>query len=255
MRLNSALLMRLGVNLPGGLPAGLPRGRPGCLKVASLGAGVLAVLCAALPAVAEEPVTTVLHLSSSWSMQVTPDELTAELVAQNTSPSPAEAQRHVNALMADGMKTASGVVGVEAQAIGYAVMPADDKRTNWTAQQTLTLKGSDGPAVLGLTNQLQAMGFVTASLDWRLSPALRRKAHDEATTDALKDLQHRAASVATTLGLHVDHLQEVRLDGPVGQPFAPMRMRAAVTSSPPPQASAAAEAVVAEVQADVVLRP
>jgi hypothetical protein len=59
----------------------------------------------------------------------------------------------------------------QASAIGYSVAPTDDKRTMWTAQQTLELRGSEGPA-------------------------LRRKAHDKATTGALKELQARAASAA-----------------------------------------------------------
>jgi hypothetical protein len=52
----------------------------------------------------------------------------------------------------------------------------------WTAQQTLELRGSEGPALLDLAGKLQQQGFVAGSLDWQVSPALRRKAHDEATT-------------------------------------------------------------------------
>jgi hypothetical protein len=70
----------------------------------------------------------------------------------------------------------------QASAIGYSVAPTDDKRTMWTAQQTLELRGSEGPALLELAGKLQQQGFVAGSLDWQVSPALRRKAHDEATT-------------------------------------------------------------------------
>ena len=112
---------------------------------------------------------TLLHLSVDGSVRVAPDQLVAELLAQATSASAAEAQRRVNALIGQGMQAAHAVAGIEARAVGYQVSPADEKRTQWTAQQTLEVRGGDGPALLDLANRLQQLGFVTASLDWQLS--------------------------------------------------------------------------------------
>ena len=203
------------------------------------------------------PPSTLLRLSSSGSVQVAPDLLVAELVASSTSPSAATAQRRVNGLMAEGMKAAQGAAGVDARATGYSVEPADEKHLSWVAQQTLELRGPDGGALLDLAGRLQERGLVMASLDWQLSPALRRHAHDEATTQALRQLQAQAASAAATLGLHVDHLQEVRLDSPEFQSRRPVGMMAMsrMSAAPPPQATAAPEAVDAGVSADVLLRP
>ena len=197
-----------------------------------------------------------LHLSVSESVQASPDQLVADLVAQNTSPSPTESQRFVNRLMAEAMRVAQSVSGVDARALGYAVNPANDKHTAWAAQQTLELRSSDGPALLDLANQLQEKGLAAAALDWQLSPGLRRRTHNEATTTALKELQMRAAAAAATLGLQIDHLQDVRLDGPIFQPRRLLSLSAsAIRAAPPPQATAAPEEVTAEVSADVVLRP
>ena len=207
------------------------------------------------PALRSAP--TQLHLGASASVQASPDELVADLVAQSTSRSAAAAQRQVNNLNAEGMSEARGVAGVDARAIGYSVDPGDDKRTTWTAQQTLELRGHDGPSLLDLTGRLQERGFATASLDWQLSDAARRKAHDAATIDALKRLQQRARDAAAALGLRVDRLQDVRLDDtPVFQPRpgGPMVMMAARMAAPP-QATASPENVTAEVTADVLLRP
>lgn len=223
-------------------------------RAAASGVAIVMCLGGAGPTLAQTAPNTLLHLSATNSVQVTPDQLVAELVAQSTSSSPAEAQRHVNALIAAGLQTAQGIRGVEVKAVGYAVTPTDEKRTTWTAQQTLALQGADGSAVLDLANRLQEKGFVTAALDWQFSLGLRRKAHDEATTAALKELQERAASAAATLGLHIDHLQDVRLDGPMFEP-RPHGMQAMVARAAAPQATAAPEAVTAEVSADVVLRP
>ena len=212
-------------------------------------------------AVAQEPARpaqeTLLHLSATGSVQAPPDQLVADLLAQNTSTSPAEAQRRVNVQMSRGIQEAKSVSSVEARALDYEVSPADDKRSKWTAQQTLELIGSDGPALLDLTNKLQAEGFVTSSLDWRLSPDAQRKVMAEATTTALKALQEQATAAATALGLHVVYIKDVQLQPREYQPARPMggMMRAAAAMpSPPPQATAAAQDITAEVSAEVVLR-
>ncbi len=211
-------------------------------------------LAAALPAAAQTaaPATTLLRLSATGSVSAAPDVLVAELTAQSTAPSPATAQRRVNAMIAEAMKTAAGVTGVAAKAIGYTVGQADEKRVAWTAQQTLDLRSADGPALLDLVGTLQAHGLVTASLDWELSPDKQQQAHDAATTAALKTLQARAATAAQALGLQVDSFKEVRLDESGIGPRPMMRMMAA--SATAPQATPGQQDVTAQVSADVVLR-
>ena len=228
---------------------------------AGLGAGLLLLLAyvgdaSAQPSSGAPSPATMLHLGATASVQAPPDQLVADLVAQATSRSPAAAQRQVNTLIADGMKTAQGVAGVDAQAIGYAVDPADDKHAAWAAQQTLELRGADGPSLLDLAGRLQEHGLVMASLDWQLSDAARVKAHDTATVAALKALQARARDAAGALGMHVDHLSDVRLDEtPAFQPRPGPVMMMAARAAPPPQATAAPETVSADVSADVVLHP
>jgi len=226
-------------------------------QVAVFGFTIMACLAGIPAALGQAAPTTLLHLSASGSVQTAPDELIADLVAQSTSSSAAEAQRHVNALIATGMQAVRGVTGIEARAVGYGVNPTDEKHTTWAAQQTLELRGADGPALLDLAGRLQDKGFVAAALGWQLSPGLRLKAHDEATTEALKSLQTRAAAAAATLGLHVDHLQDVRLNDTALQPrLAAIPMQAmAARMAQPPQATAVPEEVTAEVSAEVVLRP
>jgi uncharacterized protein YggE len=66
----------------------------------------------------------------------------------------------------------------------------------------------------------------------------------------------RVKAAAATLGLQVDHVQEVRLDGPNDRPRPPFPMMAmAGRAMPAPQATAAPEEVTAEVSADYVLKP
>ncbi len=205
---------------------------------------------AAAPALAQP----VLHLSATGSVQASPDLLVADLLAQATSAGAAAAQRRVNAQMAEGMAAAQAAAGFDARALGYGVMPADERHNTWTAQQTLELRGADAPALLDIVGKLQEAGFVVRALDWQLSPAARRRAHDAATVAALRELQARAAMAAETLGLHIDRLLDVRLDSPGFVPRPMTAMLSRTLSAPPPQASAAPEAVEATVSADIALR-
>jgi len=77
----------------------------------SFGAIALAVLARSGGAEAQPAVapTTLLHLSTTASVSVPPDQLVAELVAQTTATSPATAQRQVNDTMARGMQAARSV--------------------------------------------------------------------------------------------------------------------------------------------------
>jgi predicted secreted protein len=198
---------------------------------------------------------TILHVSATGSVRVAPDQLTAELVAQDTSPSAAAAQRRVNSMIDAGMKAARSVPGIDARAVGYSVWPTGDKHQAWTAQQTLELRGADGPSLLDLAGRLQDSGLAASSIDWQLSPALRDRAHGEATTAALTALQARAASAAATLGLQVDHASDIRLDSPIYEPRPTPMMAMAVRAAPSPQATGAPEEVSAAVSGDYILRP
>lgn len=207
---------------------------------------------------------THLHLSADGSVSVPPDELVATLVATAKSPSAAAAQHQVNVLMAQGLKEAQAIVGITARAVGYSVQSADpvpatvekptSQRSEWVAEQTLELRSNASEQLLSLVGKLQGAGFAAARLDWELSPVLGRKARDAAMQEALKALQARMTAAAAVLDLREDHLQDVEVDMRDIVPVRPT-MAIAMRAGPPPQATAAPQAVTSEVSADVVLRP
>jgi uncharacterized protein len=234
-----------------------------------LACGVSGV-CAQTPApgearVAAPPGLTHLHLSAEGTVAEPPDVLVGDLTVEATSPSAVEAQRKVNAMMAQGMKDARAVEGVEARALGYAVTQVDldegsvpvrphPRRMGWTVQQTIEVRGKDGERLLSLVGKLQDEGLAVASLDWQLSPELGREARDGAMVKALQALRVRADKAAQALGLRVDQFQDVRVDMPKPMPVRPMTaMRMQV--APPPEATAAPGDITSEVSADIVLRP
>ena len=192
--------------------------------------------------------------SASASVATPPDLLVADLVAQATASQAALAQRQVNDLVARSMTAARGTSGIDARAADYNTSPTDEKHSGWAAQQTVELRGTDGPRLLDLAAKLQASGLSMASLEWRLSEASERRAHDAATIEAIKALRVRAEASADALDRQVDHLTDVRLDEPpVFRPRPGAVMMAARMAAP--EATAVPEEVSAEVSADVLLRP
>ena len=221
------------------------------LKTAAAGAALAVLMGNSLPAWSQSSPTTLLHLSATGAVPATPDELAGDLEAQATSTSTAEAQRRLNTQMAEALRIAQSVPGLDARASGYMVAPTDDKRTTWTARQVLELRSTDGDKLRQTMEQLQEKGLIATSLSWQLSVQRQREAHDKATLSALKLMRARAEVAAEALGLHVDHLQDVRLNDRLFQP----RVAFAAAQGAPPQATRAPEEVAAEVSADVVLVP
>ncbi|HKM64707.1 MAG TPA: SIMPL domain-containing protein [Acidisphaera sp.] len=197
---------------------------------------------------------TVLNLSVTASVKVTPDQLVAELAGVATMATPAEAQRKVNEMMAQAKSIAAGVPGVEVAFRSYTVGYADEKKTRWTAQQMLELKsGGDGAALLDLVGRLQTTGLALDALDWQVSESRIVQARREATIEALKSLQTGASEDAKALGLEVDRLKMVTLDGAL--PFPRHAARAvAMMAAPPPSSTPEAQDVVATARAEVLLR-
>ena len=196
---------------------------------------------------------------------MTPDELVATLAAEATSPSPATAQNRVNILMKRGLAAAGALTGVEARAEDYSVQQVDPstpvgaggrplQHPAWVAHQTLELRSSSGDPLLDLVGKLQGDGFTVSALEWRVSSSLARKSRDAAMVESLKDLRSRAQSAAAALGLHVDHIQDVRVDIPEGMPVRPM-MAAQARAMVAPEETRSSQDITSEASAVVLLRP
>jgi predicted secreted protein len=201
---------------------------------------------------------TTLTLSETATEMAAPDELAAALRAEATAPTAAEAQRQVNAAMADALAHAKQVAGVTASTGGYGVYRDPSVRPErWQASQTLELRGADGAALLTLVGALQQKGLAVSELHWQLSADAAKRAEAEATRRAIAGLRARVDEAAGLLGLRFVRFGKVRLDTPA--PFRPaMRMMAVAApaaASPPPSATTEDIPVSATVGADAVLAP
>ena len=205
---------------------------------------------------------TMLQLSETATVMAHPDELDATLRVEVTSPNPAEAQRRVNATMADAIAAAKAVAGVTVSSGGYFVWrisAPQDRPERWQANQSLTLTSHDGAALLKLVGTLQQKGLLVGQLGWHLSDAAARAAQAEATRKAITMLRGRAEEAAALLDLKFGSFKEVRLNGTRPQPIilqrAAMAPMAASVSAPPPSAEPSDISVSATVDADAELLP
>jgi predicted secreted protein len=218
---------------------------------------LLAALLVLLPVSAWADDTT-LSLSETAMVMAAPDELSAVLRAEATAATAAEAQRLVNAAMADALARAKQAAGVTASTGGYGVYRDPSvKPERWNASQTLALHSAEGPALLTLVGALQQKGLAISDLHWQLSDDAARKAEAEATRRAIGALRARVDEAAGLLGLRFVRFATVRLDSP--QPFRPaMRVMAvapAAAAPMPPSATAEDIPVSATVGAEAELAP
>lgn len=197
-------------------------------------------------------------------MPARPDELAASIRAEAVAPSPTDAERRVNALIADALKRAHQVSGVTVSTGNYSVWrigptPQDhqDHTERWQATQTIALHGHDGAPLLALVGELQQKGLALSQLGWQLSDEAGRAARQQALAAALKALRGRAETAAELIGLQFDQFKEVRLDTPRPPPMPRMMMAAPASAKAfaPPNAEAEDEMVSATAEADVLLKP
>jgi len=204
---------------------------------------------------------TLLRLSETATVMEHPDELDAALRVEITAGSPAEAQRRVNATMADALAAAKAVAGITVTTGGYFVWrvspapPAAPDR--WQANQSIELSSHDGAALLKLVGELQQRGLAVGQLGWRLSDSAARTARAEATKQAIAALRGRAEDAAALLDLRFGSFKVVQLDSPHPPPIMPRAMMMSAASAAPaaPSAEAADISVSATADADVILLP
>jgi len=220
-------------------------------------AAALSLAAAALPGAAWAE-DTKLSLTEGGMVMVHPDELDAVLRAEATAPNAAQAQREVNAAMADALAAAKQVGGVTAGTGGYNVFrDGSAKPERWQASQALNLSSKDGAALLTLVGALQQKGLAISDLHWQLADETEAKARDQALRKALSALRARADEVAGLLGLNFLRYEQLRVD--MQTPVRPMpRMMAATASmaaAPPPSAEGQDVPVRVTVSAEAVLVP
>jgi predicted secreted protein len=205
-----------------------------------------------------EAAETLLRLAETAHVAVHPDEIVANLRAEAAAPTAAAAQSKVNAAIAKALDLARATPGIASSTGTYNVwqrQPGQGQTTppQWTAVQTIQLRGQDGAAMLALVGRMQADQLALERLSWQLAPETLRAARAEATKRAIAGLRARAREAAGQLGLRFVQFREVRLDD-VRAPSGPQpRMAMMAPGQAAPSAEAEDADITATVEADAIL--
>jgi predicted secreted protein len=214
------------------------------------------VILLAAPAFADPPAPAVLHLSQTAEKKLTRDILHVELRAEKTGPDAQTVEAAINQLMAKALAQAKQVQGIEVETGSYSVYHVETQ-SQWTGSEALFLGGSDSDTVLKLAGQLQGQGLLMSNLGYEASPKTVRGAEDELTTQALTELQRRAAAIADQLHTTVAGYRDLNVGNAQteGGPM-PRMMAAPMAASMPAPVAAAGEATVrVTISADILLAP
>jgi len=207
----------------------------------------------------DSPNGTQLDFTVTGEAHAAPTLLTVRLFGRADSTSAIEAQKTLNAHMADAMKMASGQAGIEAQAGSYSLSDQTPERgpTRWTARQDLSLSGKEAVAILDLSGKLQSHGVMMDGLEWSLDSETRETLLAQARTQALQKVRKEADESAKTLGLHVVRLKQVRVSSmePGPRPVMLMAARASADSFTPPQGTPQEQTLRVTVSVQAELAP
>lgn len=207
----------------------------------------------------DSPNGTQLDFTVTGEAHAAPTLLTVRLFGRADSTSAIEAQKTLNAHMADAMKMASGQVGIEAQAGSYSLSDQTPERgpTRWMARQDLSLSGKEAVALLDLSGKLQSHGLMMDGLEWSLDSETRETLLAQARTQALQKVRKEAEESARTLGLHVVRLKQVRVSSmePGPRPVMLMAARASGDSFTPPQGTPQEQTLRVTVSVQAELAP
>ena len=193
----------------------------------------LAVTLPGLP-VAAAPL---IELSAEASRAAANDLVRASVYSEATAANPAEVARKVNQEIAEALKLIKGREGVTVKSgrqSTYPVYSPGQKIDGWRMRSELIVESRDLPVLSELIGKLQQMRLALGQVSQMPSPETRRAVEDEATRDAIRAFESRAAVIAAQLGKPWQIKQlNVQQSGNV-QPVLSLRAtRAGIAESPP----------------------
>ncbi len=157
----------------------------GCLAAATAQAGAL------------------VDLSAQASRPAANDMVRASVFSEASGKSPAELAQRVNTDVAEALKLIRSKPGISVksgQQSTYPVYGQAQKIDGWRMRSELVLESKDQGGVSELLGKLQQMRLAVGEVSLLPSPETRRKVEDEATREAIRAFQSRAALIAEQLG-------------------------------------------------------
>lgn len=145
----------------------------------------------------------IVDLSASASRPASNDMVRASVFSEASGKSPAELAQRLNADIAEALKLIRSKPGISVksgQQSTYPVYGQSQKIDGWRMRSELVLESKDQGSVSDLLGKLQQMRLAVGDVSLMPSPETRRQVEDEATREAIRAFQSRAAVVAEQLG-------------------------------------------------------
>ena len=206
------------------------------------------------------PFQNVVTLDASATAEVPADMLTVTLFTEEQGPDPAELAARANTRLEQALARAKAEPGIEAHSGSYQTTPNYDRAgqiAGWRLRAEIILESRDFKAASALAGKLQP-AMKLASMSFSLSRAAREKAESALLTEALRNYQARAETIAKTLGFPGYTLGQIAVhtEGPVIRPVAYKAMQATAMAdggAPPPPIEGGKNPVTLVVSGSVIL--
>jgi predicted secreted protein len=160
------------------------------------------------------PMQNVLNLSATASAPITPDTAVISLFAERTGADAAAISNDINATMADALKEAKSVAGVEGTTGNFSTYQQYDSKgtqNGWVVRSELVLKSKDFGTLGKLAGSLSRK-LKIASNGFEVSRDLKNREEEKLMKQGLELFQAKAKTAAKALGFSGYTIREVSLE-------------------------------------------
>lgn len=185
-------------------------------------------------------------LSAEASRPAANDMVRASVYSEASGKNPAELAQRVNADIAEALKLIRAKAGVSVksgQQATYPVYSQAQKIDGWRMRSELVLESRSQGSVSELLGKLQQMRLAVGNVNLLPSPETRRQVEDEATREAIRAFQSRAAVIAEQLG-KTWKIKQLNVQQGGGMPRPMMATRAVMVAEDAPAPLEAGESLV-----------
>jgi predicted secreted protein len=175
---------------------------------------VASIFAASTQAQEKIPMQNVLNLRATASAPITPDTAVISLFAERTGVDAAAISSEVNALVADALKEAKQVAGVQAATGNFSTYQQYDnkgKQTGWVVRSDLILKSKDFGSLGKLAGNL-SRALKIASNGFEVSRELKNREEEVLMQQGLALFQAKAKVASKALGFDSFTIREISLE-------------------------------------------
>jgi predicted secreted protein len=203
----------------------------------------------------KSPMQNILNLSATASAPITPDTAVINLFAERAGADAAVISSEINTLMADALKEAKQIAGVQAATGNFSTYQQYDnkgKQTGWVVRSDLILKSKDFGTLGKLAGSLSKTLKISSN-GFEVSRELKNLEEEKLMLQGLALFQTKAKVASKAFGFEGYTVREVSLDqaNVEGSQPRPMMMMARAVAMDAPQADVPMQAGVSTISLTV----